>query len=30
VVVAELMRIRELTNVLDTVLRRRRGRHLAS
>jgi putative peptidoglycan lipid II flippase len=30
VVLAELMRIRELTNVLDTVLRRRRGRHIAS
>jgi putative peptidoglycan lipid II flippase len=29
VVLAELMRIRELTQVLDTVLRRSRGRHIA-
>ena len=30
VVLAELMHIRELTTVLDTVLRRRRGRHVAA
>jgi hypothetical protein len=27
---ARVMRIREVTTVLDTVLRRRRGRHVAS
>jgi putative peptidoglycan lipid II flippase len=30
VVLAQLMRIREVTSVLDTLLRRRPGRHLAS
>jgi putative peptidoglycan lipid II flippase len=30
VVLAQLMHIREVTTLLDTVLRRRRGRHLAS
>jgi hypothetical protein len=30
VALAELMHVREVSTVVDTVLRRRRGRHIAS